>query len=650
MTSHRSDLAAIVVNAIRPRSRVTVSEWSDRHRMLTTGSEKGRWKTDRTPYLREPMDCLSVHSPVEQVVMIKGSQLGASEGLVNNWVGYVIEHAPCSMLIVQPDVERAERYSKQRIAPMIAATPSVRELVAEQKMGRDSGGNTIQDKQFVGGSLTILGANAPAGLASMPICYLACDEVDRFKYSAGTEGDPIDLAVQRTNTFPRRKILLISSPGEKSTSRIEPAYELSDQREYHLPCPFCGHLQILNFKRLRWEDGKPRTAVYHCSDCDCAIDERHKTQMLALGQWVPRHPEREVRGYKISALYSPWLRWHEVASRFIAARGRPQRLKVFVNTILGESWDTHAETKVEPSRLDLLRIAIEVDDGIPVVPLGVGILTAGVDVQQNRLEVGLYGWGRGEECWHIDYRVIAGDPSASETWTALEDYLLQAWRHASGLGITLTAACVDTGGHHTQKVYDFVRSRNTRGVWGIKGIGGQGKRLWPRTATKTNKGKIDLFLIGVDTAKMQIYARIKATLDAADKGEPIGGPGHVHIAEHIAEPEYLAGLVSEVPVTTYKRGHPVIVWDLPGQTRNEPLDCAVYGYAALVGWKVTRGKRVESAVERMHPAGVASGDVVSFRSSKVSKLSETPKPAPGDHAPARRSDPPQATGRRPRWE
>lgn len=622
MKSQRAELERAIADGIRPKPRLTVSEWSDKNRVLTTGAEKGPWRTDRTPYLREPMDCLSVHSAVEQVVMMKGSQLGASEALVNNWLGYVIEHAPGPTLLVQPDVERAERYSKQRIATMIAATPSVRALVSEAK-SRDSG-NTIQDKQFVGGSLTILGANAPAGLASMPICNLAFDEVDRFKYSAGTEGDAIDLAVQRTNTFPRRKILLISSPGEKSTSRIEPAYEASDQREYHVPCPHCGHLQTLDFMRLRWPKSQPRLAVYHCCECDRAIEERHKTQMLGWGRWVPKHPDREVRGYKISALYSPWLKWHEIASRFLAAKGRPQRLKVFVNTILGETWDTHAETKVDSSKLEALRVPLVLEDGIPVVPAGVGVLTAGVDVQQNRLEVGLYGWGRGEECWHIDYRVIAGDPSSSETWALLEDYLLGGWRHASGLGITVTAACVDTGGHHTQRVYDFVRSRNARGVWGVKGIGGQGKRLWPRTATKTNKGKVDLFLVGVDTAKMQIYARIKASLDAIAKDEPAGGPGFVHIAEHVAEPAYLAGLVSEVPVTTYKRGHPVIVWELPEHIRNEPLDCAVYGYAALVGWRQTRGKRIETQVERLNPTGVSpTKAVVSSRLPQTRTLEET---------------------------
>ncbi len=628
------DLVGVLSSAVRPRDRLTVSEWADRNIVITTGAEKGPWRTTRVPYLREPMDAMSAHDATEEVVVIKAAQLGFSEA-INCIVGYFMDHEPAPILMIQPDIKAAERYSKQRIARMIEASPALRAKVVEPK-SRDSG-NTIQDKEFEGGNFTILGANSPAGLASMPIRVVAFDAVDRYAPSAGDEGDAIDIAKQRTNTYARRKIIMGSTPNETSTSRIEPAYLESDQRVYFVPCPFCRHEQTLRFAQLRWPDGNPRAAVYECESCKQPIPEHHKRRMLERGRWVATYPAREVRGYKLNGLYSPWLKWHEIARRWLSAQGKPDRLKVFVNTILGESWDTHRETRVDPSKLSALSCPVALDEaGWPIVPRGVGVLTAAVDVQGDRLEVGLFGWGKGEEMWALDHRRIMVDPSSPQAWTELDEYLLGVWKHESGMGITIAAAAIDTG-HHTQMAYAFVSSRAARKVWGIKGVGGQGRKLWPKKPSKSARTGATFYAVGVDAGKTQLYARIKASLEVVAKGEnELAGAGAVHIAAHLAaDVDYLKQLVAEVPETVRAKGHPRVVWTLPAHARNEALDCAVYAYAALQGWKA-RGRRIDTAVARLHPGGFASSANLTTppktpeppKAESVKRPTPTPSPAP----------------------
>lgn len=591
MSDDISDLVDAIASAVRPRPRLTVSEWADANIMLVTGAEQGPWRTSRVPYLREPMDALSDHEACEEVVIIKPSQIGASEA-ANCVLGYYMAHAPSPILMVRPDIEEAKRYSKQRIARMIEASDALRAVVVEPK-SRDSG-NTILDKEFEGGSLSLVGSNSPSGLASQPVRIVVGDEVDRWAEEAGSEGDQGDLARQRTNTYARRKLLWLSTPGETSTSKIEPMYLASDRRRYWVPCPFCKTEQVLEFKQLKWPDGKPREAYYECVSCARAIAERHKREMLAAGRWIAEDPTSEVRGYKLNGLYSPWLKWHEVATRWVKAKGHPQRLKVFVNTILGETWDTHRETRVDPTKLSLLRADVRLDQGgWPIIPPGVSLLTASADLQGDRIEVGLYGWGRGEEMWILDRRQIWVDPSAPQAWTELDELLLAAWETHDGGFMRLSASGLDTQGHHTAMAHEFIKSRQGRRVWGLKGVGGPGRKPWPKKPSKSVKSGVTFYAVGVDACKAQLYARIKASIELVEKKQPLTGAGAVHIAAHLADDlEYLRQIVSEVPETVRVHGHPRIRWTLPNGVRNEGLDLAVYAYAVLQGLKA-RGRRLD---------------------------------------------------------
>ncbi len=366
-------------DGLGPDPDLTVSAWSDRYRILSPrgANEAGPWRTSRTPYLQELLDELSPRHPAQRVVFMKGSQLGASESGCN-WIGYVIHHAPGPMLAVQPTLELAKRFSQQRVDPLIAECPVLRQKVAPAR-SRDAG-NTQLSKEFPGGILVMTGANSAVGLRSMPVRYLFLDEVDAYPPSADDEGDPLALAEARTRTFSwRRKVFLASTPTIRGLSRIEREFEASDQRRYFVPCPHCGHEQFLVFERLRWQKGQPETAAYACAGCEQPIAEHHKTQMLARGRWQATATSADplTIGFHLSSLYSPvgWLSWERIARDWEAAQGSEEAKRSFVNTVLGESW---VETGEAP---DWQRLWERREDWpIGTVPPGGLFLTAGADV------------------------------------------------------------------------------------------------------------------------------------------------------------------------------------------------------------------------------------------------------------------------------
>lgn len=571
----QADFAAVwraLADGLRPDLPLTVSEWADRHRVLDQSSaEPGPWRTDRTPYLREIMDTLGDDS-VEEVVVMAGSQLGKSEALLN-WIGWTIHNSPCPLLMVQPTVDDGEAFSKQRIAPMISASPDLSRLVADPR-SRDAG-NTLNLKEFSGGALRIVGANAPSKLKSTPIKRVALDEVDTYPADAGGEGDPIKLARMRTSTFAARKIVLTSTPTTEGTSRIERAWLGSDQRRYFVPCPHCAEMQALKWTPtpdspggLVWDRGHPETARYQCGCCGAMIDESCKGAMLAAGRWAPTCAGASV-GFHLSALYSPpgWMSWAALAAEWEAATGNPEELKVFVNSRLAEVWRLGDQTGVQTgalrSRAEVYRAA---------VPQGVDVLTAGVDVQDDRIEVEVVGWGVGEESWSVASVVLPGDPSSGQVWQALSSVITHDWSTEAGGTMRISATCVDTGGHHTQSVYDFCGPRTPQRVWAIKGRAGP-LPAWPRKPSKGGKNKQPLQIIGVDTLKDTVYARLRIAA---------AGPGYCHFpATH--PPAYYDQLTAERIVTTRYRGRIRRQWVLPGGKRNEALDCRVYATAALQG-------------------------------------------------------------------
>lgn len=527
-------------------------------------AEPGRFNVGRAEYQREWLDCIS-DPTVEEACWMVAAQTGKTE-VMNCMVGYKIDLDPGPMLVLMPTVEAAEMWSKERLAPMLRDTPCLQGKVADPR-SRDSG-NTLRSKTFTGGHIAMVGANAATGLASRPIRDVLADEVDRYPQSAGGatkgEGSPLALAKKRTATFWNRKLFRWSTPTRKGLSVIEGDYEISDQRKFFVPCPHCQHEQVLVWANLKWEGNDPSTAQYCCKGCGCLIEERHKHWMLSRGKWVAQNPGSRVRGYHLNALYSPWARWEELVREWLAAQGDADLLMVFVNTVLAETWEEDGE-KVDPESLASRRHPYPAE-----VPMGVGLLTCATDVQGDRLEYAVWGWGEKEECWLIEYGQIWGDPAQSKVWEDLEAVRVKEWRHESGATLRIEAMAVDSGGHHTDEVYRWVKPRESARVWAVKGMSVPGKPLVGKP-TKSNKLKVKLLPVGSDTAKDKIFARLKIVQ---------AGPGYIHF--HIKTPDdFFRQLTSEKAVTKYQRGKPYRVYEKPSGARNEALDLLVYGIAAL---------------------------------------------------------------------
>jgi phage terminase large subunit GpA-like protein len=498
---------------------------------------------------------------IKQVVIMSGAQLGKSEVLLNI-VGYHIEHDPSPILLMQPTVDMAQSFSKDRITSgLLATTPSLRGKVKDPR-ARDSG-NTTLHKTFPGGALSLVGANSPASLASRPIRIVLCDEVDRYPVSAGEEGDPVALATKRSMTFWNRKIVLVSTPTDKGASRIESAYHETDMRQYHIPCPHCDHMQTLRWAQVQWHEKDASTAAYYCEECGAAWTDIQRHKAILNGKWIASAPFNGIAGFHISSLYSPWVSIPDAVDEFLKSRRDPMRLKAWINTFLGETWEEQGESIDE---MDLMDRRENWGDQLPEDIL---LLTAGVDVQDDRLEVEIVGWGRGEESWSISYEAMYGDPSSAELWNRLDIMLQQKFEHPTKGEMIVRSICVDSGGHYTQQVYNYARLRAGRRVFAIKGIGGSGKPIVGRPS-KNNIGKINLFPVGTDTAKEVVYARLKIS----DEGE-----GYCHFPVDRSE-EYFRMLTAEKKVTRYYKGRPRTEW-AKIRTRNEALDCRVYATAAL---------------------------------------------------------------------
>lgn len=602
-----ASLAALrqaVADALRPDPSYTVSEWADSFRIIdgAAGAEAGPYSTDRTPYVREIADACGVGHRAERIVFRKSAQIGGSE-ILNNVIGYRIDAAPGPILLVESTVDTAKKYSTQRIAPMIAATPALRAKVADPRE-RDST-NTIFAKSFPGGTLSIIGSNSSSAMRSMPIGVALLDEVDSYPYNVDGEGDPIKLIEKRTSTFgARRKLVMVSTPLIKKTSRIDKAFQLSDQRFYFVPCPHCDERQILQWEFLRWDktdagESLPKTAHYVCQHCGARIEEYQKTAMLAAGQWraTAESVDGVTIGFAINALYSPvgWYSWTTIVYDWLEAQGDPEKLQVFVNTVLGEAWDPIQGDAVDAHTLEDRAVDYLGDDGARLpLPAGVRVITAGVDVQPTRLEVEIVGWGQRQESWSLAYLVLDGDPTVPDgaegsVWQALDAALAEPWAHPSGVDLQVAACCVDSGGANTADVYAYCLTRSARRIWAIKGAPGAGRSIWPIKASKAAKSKVQLYVLGVDSAKEQFYGRLRIE-------QP--GPGFCHFPTGRPS-NYFVGLVSERPIRSYRHGHVKTIWEkISSKIRNEALDCRVYATAALNGW-LSRGNRIDTALDSL---------------------------------------------------
>ena len=589
---------------LRPDPDLTVSQWADAHRKLSSraSAEPGQYRTTRTPYLREIMDALSPRHPAQRISFMKAAQVGATEA-GNNWIGFVIHHAPGPMLAVLPTMEMAKRSSRGRIDPLIEDSPALRERVQPAR-SRDAG-NSMLSKEFPGGILVLTGANSATGLRSMPARYIFLDEVDAYPSSADEEGDPVTLAEARTTTFSyRRKVFMVSTPTIRGLSRIEREFEASDQRRYFVPCPHCGHMQWLQFERLRWDKGQPDTAAYHCESCERAIPEHHKTRMLEQGEWraTAKSADPHAIGFHLSALYSPlgWKSWAQIARDWLAAQGSEDMLRAARNTLLGETWVEAGEAP-EWQRLAERREAFGTQ-----IPVGALFLTAGVDVQKDRIEVDVWAWGRGLESWLVDHSVLAGGPNDPACWNKLTALLGRTWSCANGAAVVIGKLAIDTG-YETAAVYAWARAQGAAQAAPVKGLDGFNRATpvsGPTYVDATIGGKrlrrgARLWSVATATFKAETYRFLRLERPS-DEDRALGAfdaPGTVHLPDWI-DTEWLKQLVAEQLVTLRnKRGYAHPEWQKMRE-RNEALDCRVYARAAawIMGadrWDEATWRRLE---------------------------------------------------------
>jgi phage terminase large subunit GpA-like protein len=545
----------------KPPPKLTISEWADSYRKLSpeSSAESGSWRTSRCEYQREIMDTFN-DPTTERIVVMTSSQVGKTEILLNA-IGYYIDQDASPILVVQPNLSMGQAFSKDRLAAMIRDSEKLKDCVADAK--RKDSSNTTMHKKFAGGHISIVGSNSSAGLSSRPIRILLLDECDRFEQSVGGEGSPIALAVARTKTFFNRKIFMCSTPTIKGLSSIEAAFEESDQRYFNVPCPECNFKQILKWKNVVWEENKPETAAYACEDCGSVIEESKKQWMITNGEWIATAPKVKTAGFHISELYSVWSTWSDMAINFLEAKKNPETLKTFINTSLGESWEEKGQSI---NYEDLLDRRLNYD--INTIPEDVMVLVAGVDTQKDRLEISLVGFARDYECYVIDHRIFWGDPNAAQVWNDLDDFLKKRFQTESGRIMPISCTCIDSGGHHTNQVYQFTKPRQARRVFAIKGLSVAGKPI-ANKPTFVGKNRAVLYGVGTDQAKELIYGRLAVEPDKAT----------LHFAADLDE-EYFKQLTAEKRITTFTRGKKQMVWKQI-RPRNETLDCLVYSFAAI---------------------------------------------------------------------
>jgi len=548
---------------MKPPTDLKLDEWADKYRRLSAESsaEAGLWNTNRAAYQRGMMQAIS-DPAIENVVFMTGAQVGKTE-IINNAIGYFIHNQPSPMLVVQPTLEMSKMWSNDRLAPMLRDTPVLKNAVKDAR-SRDSG-NTLYQKSFSGGYIAIVGANSAAGLASRPVRCVFLDEVDRYPHSAGSEGDPIDLARARTKTFSyNRKIVMVSTPTNKGASRIEAAYEESDKRMYYVPCPDCDHKQTLKWSQVKWEQDKPETAHYICEECGSVWDEAKRLRAIRFGEWQATAPYTGTAGFHLNGIYSVWVGLDRAAKEFLAAKKLPDTLRVFINTYLAESYEQEGE------RVDDYAVAERAEAFGDRLDSRIQIITAGIDTQDDRLAIEVVGHGRDEETWSLSFKELYGDPSTPQLWQDLDNELKATYITEDNRKLDIRAACIDSGGHYTQAVYNFVRSREGRRIFAIKGMAGESRPI-VSIPSRNNIGKIRLFTLGVDNIKELIFSRLKIIIE---------GAGYCHFPNDRPDEYFKQLAASEKIVTKFHKGFPRREF-VKTRTRNEALDCRVYAIGAL---------------------------------------------------------------------
>lgn len=587
--------------AFTPDPILTVSQWADKNRVLSrkAASEAGPWRTERTPYLRRIMDVLSVTHPCKKVVFKKASQVGGTE-TGNNWIGYIIDHAPGPTMIVWPRIEDAKKNSHLRIQPLIDESPALRKKMAPTR-AKDTT-NTVLQKDFDSGTLIISGANSSSSMKSMPARFIFGDEIDEWPRNVQGQGSPIALLAARSRTFSRRKFFLTSTPTFEGASLIDEEFEESTQEHYYVQCPHCHHAQILEFENLQWTAGKPETVLYYCVGCGTGIEERYKTKMLldkeggGTAEWIPHNPGHETIGVFLNALYSPigWLSWVEIAKDYEKAKRKLDEEKndedmiAFYNTVLGKSYK-HSGDAPEWQKIYDRREKYPIGS----VPEGVIFLSLGCDVQKDRIECELVGFGVGKESWSVDYQVFRGDTSKPEVWAELEAYMGSTFPCADGESeMSIRIVGIDAN-FNTQHVYAFVRRFSPNQVVALQGRENQQMPIaLPKVVdvklkgTKVKRRGAKVWGVAVNLFKTELYNWLKlepardemGDIKTDELGRAIYPKGYCHFPEYDAE--YFKQLTAErIVIRRNKKGFSVFEF-VKDRERNEALDCRVYARAA----------------------------------------------------------------------
>jgi phage terminase large subunit GpA-like protein len=588
---------------LRPPAKVTVAAWAERERILSseTSAEVGRYRITRAPYQRGMQN--AVHIPgVQEITYFTSAQIGKSICLENIF-GYFAAEDPCPIIFMWPSDKVAKEWSIDSLAPILRDTPALAEIF---EVGSRKGTTGKTFKKFPGGWLAILGANAAAGLRRRRARVIFCEEIDAYGASAGSEGNPILLVWKRATTFWNRLLIKASTCTEKGASAIEASYEDSNKQKYWVPCPHCTEFagqadgfQVLSWKRLVFPKDKDLdddNVVYPCQHCAVELKESDKQWMLANGEWRAQHPERtKHQGFWINEMYSPFVKWSEMVTQFqraIAHREDPELLKTFINLSLAETWEADG-IKLEPT--ELLERCEEYPP--PALPDGITVLTCGVDVQADRIELEVVGWGKGEESWSVDRQFFQGDTSKIDgrvagdgmkfdsPWEQLEKFIRDTrYLHARAVRLPIAATFIDSG-HHAQVVYDFTKRMQQAGLgcFAAKGFAGFGRPPLSKP-TRQSRNKVKLYPLGVDVLKETIYARLKIK-------EP--GAGYLHFSKFKNDADFFAQLTSEKLERVYRHGYPMKQWVLPAGKRNEALDCRVYATAAFLSLSATPAKMLE---------------------------------------------------------
>lgn len=575
MEQHSKTIFKRIFSKLKPPPEVKMSEWADQYRRLSQGAsaESGRWRTEKAPHQREIMDTIS-DIRIKKVVVMSSSQIAKTEADILNTIGYYMHYDPAPILVMQPTIKMGESFSKDRLSKMIRDTPVLASLVNEKEK---EAGNTILQKIFPGGHVTIVGANSPSSLASRPIQILLADEVDRYPATAGKEGDPLFLASERLTTFWNSKEVYVSTPTIKDASRIEIEYQHSSQGEWNVPCPECGELQPLEWSGVVFDKDDLDNIQYVCAKCGVVSPEAAWKKCFKDGKYIHAAPDNPVKGFHLNAIGSTLAQWKDIVNKFLLAneekkKGNIEPMKSWTNTKMGQTWEEEG-TQVDDEELLKRRERYNCE-----VPPEVLYLTAGVDTQDDRFEIEVVGWGPEYESWGIQYDVLYGDNSnmQHQVWADLDAFLAQTFHKPDGTKLKIICTCIDIGGHRANQVYKFCKPRFNRRIFAIKGSN-DSAAAYIQKPTKNNREQAYLFTLGVDTGKSLLLQRLQVEKE---------GPGYCHFPkeeEKGYDEKYFIGLTAEKQVLVYKMGRPFFEWRIKDNAhkRNEALDCRNYASAAI---------------------------------------------------------------------